>query len=92
MSQVKPKMEPGWLVHLQQEFDSPYMIKLRSFLVEEKSKHRIYPPGGEIFSAFWNAPFNKVKVVIIGQDPYHGPNQANGLSFSVNNSFPIPPS
>ena len=77
-------MEPQWLAHLQAEFESDYMRDLRAFLIEEKAKYKIYPPGNEIFSAFWHAPFDEVKVVIIGQDPYHGPGQAHGLCFSVN--------
>ena len=85
-------MEPGWLGHLQPEFDSEYMAELRAFLIAEKSKHRVYPPGGEIFSAFWHSPFKNVKVVIIGQDPYHGPGQAHGLCFSVNKGIQVPPS
>ena len=92
MRAKKPKIEPGWLEALKSEFSAPYMADLREFLVAEKSRHPVYPPGGEIFAAFWSAPFNSVKVVIIGQDPYHGPGQAHGLCFSVNKGVPIPPS
>ena len=92
MSGRKPQIEPGWLAQLQSEFDSAYMAELRAFLLSEKSKYKVYPPGGEIFFAFWSAPFDKVKVVIIGQDPYHGPGQAHGLCFSVNKGVATPPS
>ena len=86
-------LEPGWLKNLGEEFEKPYMKSLKSFLVEEKRAGiSIYPRGNSIFKAFNLTPFECVKVVILGQDPYHGPNQANGLSFSVSEEIPLPPS
>ncbi|MBS1504763.1 MAG: uracil-DNA glycosylase [Bacteroidetes bacterium] len=85
--------EPSWLEVLQDEFGKEYMVKLREFLKQEQSAgHRTYPKNGDIFNAFWKTPFNDLKVVIIGQDPYHGPNQAHGLSFSVQKGVAPPPS
>ncbi|MBF0205332.1 MAG: uracil-DNA glycosylase [Oligoflexia bacterium] len=87
------KLEQSWKEVLLDEFKKDYMKSLRQFLVNEiKSKKTIYPQGTEIFSAFNHTPFNLVKVVIMGQDPYHGPEQAHGLSFSVKPQIPIPPS
>jgi uracil-DNA glycosylase len=86
------KIEPTWKAKLSSEFSQEYFIKLTTFVRDEYSKYRIYPPGKDIFRAFDRCPFDKVKVVIIGQDPYHGPDQANGLCFSVNNGIPMPPS
>jgi uracil-DNA glycosylase len=74
------------------EFSSPYFAELKNFLLKEKEQYTIYPPGPLIFSAFNRTPFDKVKVVIIGQDPYHGPGQANGLCFSVADGIRQPPS
>jgi len=88
----KVQIEKGWHKALEAEFQKDYFKKLKSFLVEEKKKSVIYPPGKLIFEAFNRTPFNKVKVVIIGQDPYHGPNQAHGLCFSVPDGVKIPPS
>jgi uracil-DNA glycosylase len=86
-------LEESWKEVLEAEFDKEYMIKLRSFLQSQQEQKRlIYPENGLIFNAFKHTPFNKVKVVIIGQDPYHGANQAHGLSFSVQKGVPIPPS
>jgi uracil-DNA glycosylase len=82
----------SWKELLSKEFSAPYFLALKKFLVEEKQKYKVYPPGKEIFSAFNLTPFKKVKVVIIGQDPYHGPGQANGLSFSVSPGITPPPS
>lgn len=90
--EIRPQIEKGWLSELYNEFQAPYFRDLKSFLVEEKKKYRIYPPGSEIFAAFNNAPFDKVRVVILGQDPYHGAGQANGLCFSVKKGIPFPPS
>ncbi len=87
-----PQLEASWLAVLGDEFKKPYMAELRSFLQEEKKKHTIYPPGALMFHAFNRTPFEKVRVVILGQDPYHGPNQAHGLSFSVPDGVPPPPS
>lgn len=87
-----PKIEAGWLQVLNDEFTKPYFVNLKSFLVEEKKHFRIYPPGNRIFAAFDYTPFDKVKVVILGQDPYHGEGQANGLCFSVADGIRQPPS
>jgi uracil-DNA glycosylase len=87
------ELEASWLEVLSDEFEKDYMLKLRQFLKEEKQAGKIiYPKGGDIFNAFAKTPFNEVKVVILGQDPYHGPNQAHGLSFSVQRGIPTPPS
>ena len=87
------QIEPGWKSHLQSEFEQPYMLKLRKFLVEEiKNKHRIFPRPDEYFQALNLTPFDKVRVCILGQDPYHGLHQAHGLCFSVKPRIPIPPS
>jgi uracil-DNA glycosylase len=87
-----PKIDPSWLAVMQEEFEKPYFLELKRFLVTEKEKYTIYPPGNRIFAAFNTTPFDKVKVVIIGQDPYHGEGQANGLCFSVNYGIRTPPS
>ncbi|MGB0638095.1 MAG: uracil-DNA glycosylase, partial [Myxococcota bacterium] len=71
------KLEPSWLSRLNAEFTEPYMAELRSFLVEEKQHHRVFPPGNQIFNAFKYTPFDKTRVVILGQDPYHGDGQAH---------------
>ena len=89
---INVQIEKSWFTQLSSEFEKDYMRKLSLFLKEEKKTKTIYPLGSKIFNAFNLTPFSKVKVVILGQDPYHGPKQANGLSFSVNKSFPIPPS
>jgi uracil-DNA glycosylase len=87
------ELEPSWLKALGDEFDKDYMVKLKQFLKEEKEAgHNIYPKGSDIFNAFNKTPFDEVKVVILGQDPYHGPNQAHGLSFSVQPGVQVPPS
>ncbi|HEY0246475.1 MAG TPA: uracil-DNA glycosylase [Mucilaginibacter sp.] len=87
------ELEPSWLEVLRDEFDKDYMIQLKKFLKEEKEARKIiYPKGSDIFNAFWKTPFKDVKVVILGQDPYHGPNQAHGLSFSVQKGVAVPPS
>jgi uracil-DNA glycosylase len=87
------RLENSWKRHLEDEFQKPYMKRLKDFLVSEKKKGKmIYPKGGEIFEALNATPFDKVKVVILGQDPYHGPGQAHGLSFSVKPGVPPPPS
>ncbi|WP_129713642.1 uracil-DNA glycosylase [Pedobacter sp. SYP-B3415] len=86
-------LEPGWLAVLEQEFEKNYMVNLRAFLEEEKHKGmKIYPKGSEIFNALNTTSFDNVKVVILGQDPYHGAGQAHGLSFSVQKGVVIPPS
>ena len=87
------QLEDSWNSVLGNEFEKEYMKKLKSFLLKEKQEGKIvYPPGGLIFNAFNHTPFDQVKVVIIGQDPYHGANQAHGLSFSVQKGVSIPPS
>ena len=87
------QLENSWLAVLGQEFEQPYMQQLRQFLREEKDRRKIiFPPGKQIFHAFNTTPFEKVKVVILGQDPYHGPNQAHGLCFSVMPGVSPPPS
>src|ERR1700749_4048372 len=84
-------LEPGWLNVLHDEFDKPYMAELRKFLQKEKEEGQlVYPKNADIFNAFNHTPFDKVKVVILGQDPYHGPQQAHGLSFSVQKGIAIP--
>ena len=92
MTKISPQIEESWKNVLASQFESDYFVQLKSFLEEERLKHRIYPPGNRIFAAFDAVPFNEVKVVIIGQDPYHGPNQANGMCFSVNSGVEQPPS
>lgn len=87
------KLEPGWLGYLKGEFDKPYMQHLRQFLVDEKRNGKvIFPRGSEYFNALNSTPFDRVKVVILGQDPYHGPGQAHGLCFSVQQGIQPPPS
>jgi uracil-DNA glycosylase len=87
------KIEPGWKKMLQDEFDKPYFAEISNFLKIEKAQGKIiYPPGPQIFNAFDKTPFDKVKVVLLGQDPYHGPGQAMGLSFSVPDGIKPPPS
>ena len=86
-------LEPGWLSVLDTEFEKQYMKDLKLFLLQEKEVGRtIYPKGADIFNAFNHTPFDKVKVVILGQDPYHGEGQAHGLSFSVKKGVKVPPS
>lgn len=89
---VNPQIEPSWLKVLKEEFEKDYFVELKKQLKEEKKQYKIFPPGPEIFSAFNHTPFDQVKVVIIGQDPYHGEGQANGLCFSVKEGIAHPPS
>lgn len=92
-AQDRIKLEPGWKAALHEEFDKPYMQALGEFLRREKAAGKqIFPPGGLIFNALDSTPLAQVKVVIIGQDPYHGPGQAHGLCFSVQPGVPVPPS
>src|SRR6218665_1790536 len=91
-AQVNPSIDDSWKTVLKNEFSAPYFAELKHFLTEEKKKYVVYPPGNQIFAAFNDTPFDKVKVVIIGQDPYHGQGQANGLSFSVSPGIAQPPS
>ena len=86
------KIEASWKKQLATEFDSEYFKKLAEFVKGEYGKAKVYPPPRLVFSAFDNCPFDKVKVVVLGQDPYHGPGQANGLAFSVNDEIEVPPS
>lgn len=86
------RIEESWLNQLNPEFSTDYYTKLISFVQEEYTHHTVYPPGMEIFKAFDHCTFDQVKVVIIGQDPYHGPGQANGLCFSVADGVRKPPS
>ena len=87
------RLEPGWKHALASELSSDYMAQLRTFLLAEKQQGKVvYPPGPQIFNAFEHTPFDQVKVVILGQDPYHGPGQAHGLCFSVPEGVPPPPS
>ncbi|WP_345951437.1 uracil-DNA glycosylase [Mucilaginibacter sp. PAMB04274] len=87
------ELEPSWLKVLHNEFEKDYMIKLKEFLKQEKDAgHKVYPKGSDIFNAFNHTPFNKLKAVILGQDPYHGANQAFGLSFAVQKGITVPPS
>ena len=93
MSNGAVALEPSWLEHLQSEFSQPYMQALKLFLRQEKDAGKvIYPPGREMFAALNETPLEKLRVVILGQDPYHGPGQAHGLCFSVRPGVAIPPS
>ena len=86
-------LEASWLEVLKEEFEKPYMIQLREFLKKEnESGQIIYPKNADIFNAFAKTPLDTLKVVILGQDPYHGTKQAHGLSFSVQKGIAIPPS
>jgi uracil-DNA glycosylase len=86
------KIEPGWKKRLHDEFEKPYFTELTNFVKSEYATQKIYPPGKLIFNAFDKCSFDKVKVVILGQDPYHEPGQAHGLCFSVPDSVSFPPS
>ena len=93
MSDDRVRLEPSWKARLEAQFASPHMAALRAFLRAEKAAGKtIYPPGPEIFAALDRTPFDAVNVVILGQDPYHGPGQAHGLCFSVRPGVPVPPS
>jgi len=92
MQEINPVIEKGWKEILRAEFQSPYFSELKEFLVKEKQKFTIYPPGNLIFNAFQHTPFDRVRVVILGQDPYHGNGQAHGLCFSVPSGVRQPPS
>ena len=82
----------SWVPYLEQEFNKPYFDILKKHITQEYKQHQCYPPGKDILNAFEYCHFNATKVVIIGQDPYHGPGQANGLCFSVSDGIPHPPS
>jgi uracil-DNA glycosylase len=89
---MEVKMESSWKEALKEEFEKPYFSDLTAFVKNEYAAETVYPAPKFIFRAFELTPFDKVKVVILGQDPYHGPGQANGLCFAVNDGVPLPPS
>ncbi len=89
---MEVKIEQSWKTALSDEFEKPYFATLANFVKSEYKTSRVYPPGNLIFNAFDQCPFDKLKVVILGQDPYHGPGQAHGLCFSVNDGIAFPPS
>ena len=86
------KIDPSWYEVLKPQFEAPYFAQLKEFLVAERQQYTCYPPGSKIFAAFDATPFDRVKVVILGQDPYHEPGQAMGLCFSVPQGVQVPPS
>lgn len=86
------KIDPSWYEVLKPQFEAPYFAQLKEFLVQERAQYTCYPRGENIFAAFDHTPFDKVKVVILGQDPYHEPGQAQGLCFSVPDGIKVPPS
>ena len=92
MTKVTPQIEESWKHALREEFQSEYFTRLKDFLVNERSRYTIYPPGPKIFNAFDSTPLQQVKAVILGQDPYHGKGQAHGLCFSVPKGIRPPPS
>ena len=92
MEPVNPNIHSSWKAVLSEEFEAPYFAELKNFLLAEKQKYVVYPPGKYIFNAFDKTPFDEVSVVILGQDPYHGPGQAHGLCFSVPEGIKAPPS
>ena len=87
----KPEIENKWYEMLKNEFESAYFADIKTFLIEEKRQHIVYPPSSLIFNAFNLTPFDNVKVVILGQDPYHNEGQAHGLAFSVPDNIQKPP-
>ena len=92
MTVVSPRIEASWLEVLRPQFEAPYFAQLKEFLITERQQYVCYPKGSDIFAAFDRTPFDKVKVVILGQDPYHEPEQAHGLCFSVRQGVAVPPS
>ena len=92
MEKIKPQIDNSWLELLANDFNASYFQELKNFLIEEKKEYSIYPPGSQIFTAFNLTPVERVKIVIIGQDPYHGQGQAHGLCFSVAKGVKKPPS
>jgi len=93
MIEIEPQMEESWKIFLKEEFTSSNFKEIKKFLVSEKTaKNKVFPSGNKIFTAFDMTPIDQLKVVILGQDPYHGSGQAHGLSFSVPEGIPIPPS
>src|SRR5262249_426518 len=89
---LRDLVPPDWHKILADEFTKPYFAELAEFVAEERKKHTVYPPENDVFNALKLTPFDKVKVFLLGQDPYHGPNQAHGLAFSVKPGVPPPPS
>jgi uracil-DNA glycosylase len=92
MEKIDPVLHESWKKVLETEFSQEYFRQLKDFLLGEKKQYKVYPPGNVIFNALNRTPFDKVKVVILGQDPYHGPGQAHGLCFSVPSGIKPPPS
>lgn len=92
MPKVNPQIPQSWINVLSNEFNKDYFYNLKLFLKDEQTKYTIYPSNANIFNAYNSTEFSDVKVVILGQDPYHGPNQAHGLSFSVTDGVAFPPS
>ena len=92
MTEIHPNIEESWKNVLKSEFSSPYFLALKEFLLKEKQQHKVFPPGGLIFNAFNLTPFDSVKIVLLGQDPYHNVGQAHGLCFSVPDGIPHPKS
>lgn len=92
MEKINPAIEASWAMAMHDEFEKPYFNSLKKFLLQEKSSWPVYPPGSMIFEAFNRTPFDRVKVVLLGQDPYHGQGQAHGLCFSVADGVALPPS
>ncbi|HNC33906.1 MAG: uracil-DNA glycosylase, partial [Bacteroidetes bacterium] len=92
MESSQIKIEESWRKMLQEQFNMPYFEELKKFVKQEAALYKVFPPGPQIFSAFDYTPFEKARVVIIGQDPYHGAGQANGLCFSVSEGIKPPPS
>ena len=90
LTMINPQIEDSWKRVLWDQFQAPYFAQLKAFLVEEKRQYQVFPPGPCIFNAFNSTPFDEVKVVIIGQDPYHDVGQAHGLCFSVQDGVPFP--
>jgi uracil-DNA glycosylase len=91
-AETRPDIGEGWYEALEGEFHAEYFQRLKAFLVAERAQHTVFPRGRDIFAAFKHTPFDSVKVVLLGQDPYHGPGQAHGLCFSVPEGVPFPPS
>ena len=88
----RPNLPESWLFAIEDEFATQQTRALKTFLIKERAQSAVYPPGRDMFNAFWLTPFEAVRVVILGQDPYHGPNQAHGLCFSVRKGVRPPPS
>ena len=92
MQDINPNIEPSWKARLWDEFNAPYFHELKDFLIKEKKQYTIFPSGSQIFNAYWLTPFDEVKVVLLGQDPYHNFGQAHGLCFSVQDGIAHPKS